>query len=361
MWRQSFKIGSIEIKNRILRSATAERVGDKEGRPSPELKDIYGELARGGTGLIITGFTYIHPSGRTSIDQSGIYSDDLIPSWKEIVRGIKRVDPTCMLIMQIVHGGRQVSTECVKDPISPSPVHDSSTGITPREMTEEEIVHIIECFGEAARRAAEAGFDGVEIHGAHGFLVSQFLSPYTNRRNDRWGGSPENRRRFLLEIIRAIRKRTGEDFPVLLKMNGCDFIDGGLEIEEAREIAISAFQEGIDAIEVSGGIYESRERGAARKHIVREESEGYFVYLASAIKQAVDIPVITVGGFRSLRVIDSVLLDKKADAVSLSRPLIREPDLIKKFSNGKERADCISCNKCLSIRSGRTRCRQIAD
>lgn len=361
LWMEPIRIGTLYIRNRIFRSATAERAGDTEGRPSDQLIEIYRRLALGGVGLIITGFAFVHSSGRTSPDQSGIHKDELIPFWKRIVDGVKRADPECRIVMQIVHGGRQVSASCVSDPVAPSQVHDSVTGITPREMREDEILEIIDAFGNAARRAKEAGFDGVQVHGAHGFLISSFLSPYTNRRNDRWGGSTENRKRFLIEVLRDIRKKTGKNFTILLKVNGCDFIEGGLEIEETARILSNLDEEGAAAFEISGGMYESRERGAARKFILKDSDEGYFLEMAYFIKKRVSVPVIAVGGFRSLSVIEKALEAKKADAISLSRPLIREPDLVRKFLNGKERADCISCNKCLAARKGMTRCLQIGE
>jgi len=209
-----------------------------------------------------------------------------------------------------------------------------------------EIVSTIEAFGTGARRARDWGFDAVQIHGAHGYLANQFLSPHTNRRTDRYGGSLEKRMRFLSELVENVRDVTGSDFPVLVKLNGSDFLDGGLEPEDAVTVARRLAELGVDGIEVSGGTSASGKQSPVRTKIDSREKEGYHRALAGRIKAAVSCPVAVVGGFRSFDLVESALAGE-ADYVSLSRPLIREPDLPRRWEGGdRSPARCISCNGC---------------
>ncbi len=218
-----------------------------------------------------------------------------------------------------------------------------------RGMEEDEIRQIIEAFGDAAGRARAAGFDAVQIHGAHAYLLSQFLSPFTNRRQDKWGGSLQNRLRLHRDIIRAVRSRTGADFSILCKLGVEDGFAGGLEFQEGLSAAEILAGEGLDAIEISSGL-----RGRGYKHsefrtgINRPNREGYFRDWCRQIKPRVDIPVIMVGGIRSFDVAANIIQDGTADMVSLSRPLIREPDLIARWQRGDRKpATCVSCNRCM--------------
>lgn len=354
-------IGKMVIKNRFVRSATAEGAADENGLITDEIFPIYRDLAKGGIGLIITGHTYIQTNGRCTRNQTGIYSDALMPRLRELAGEVHKTSPDCKIAVQIAHAGRQVVQGSVKEPIAPSAVADTSTGITPREMTEDEIQGCIDSFADAAARAKLTGFDAVQIHSAHGYLISSFNSPHTNRRADLWGGSLENRMRFLMETYRRTRKRLGDDFPVLMKLNAADFLDGGIEIDESAQIAKALSEEGIDAIEVSGGMFESyKGKGAARSRIRKPEQEAYFLPYAERIKQAVgDVPLILVGGIRSASVMEKIIFEGGADFISLCRPLIREPDLPNKIRDGKDKADCISCNGCLSGRTDVIKCVQL--
>ncbi|MCP3678685.1 MAG: NADH:flavin oxidoreductase, partial [Deltaproteobacteria bacterium] len=202
-------------------------------------------------------------------------------------------------------------------------------------------------FGDAARRAKEYGFDSVQLHGAHGYLINQFLSPHTNLRSDDYGGTSGKRCRFLLEVYREIRSRVGPDYPVLIKLNSCDFLEGGLEAQHGLQAAILLDKEGIDAIEVSGGTSASGDEGPARIKIKKAEQEAYHLLLAAAIKKSVSCPVMVVGGFRSLGVMEKALNEHDIDYIALSRPLIREPDLPLRWHKGDTApAKCISCNSC---------------
>ena len=352
-------IGKMEVKNRFVRSATAESACGEAGAVTEELLDIYKELAKGGVGLIVTGHAYVQPNGRCSTDQIGIYGDELVPGLKKLADEVHKASPDCRIAVQIAHAGRQASRQNEGDIVAPSDVPGSN--ITARAMTDAEIEECIDSFVDAAERAKLAGFDAVQFHSAHGYLISSFNSPYTNLRTDKWGGSLENRMRFLLEIYRRTRAKLGDDYPMFVKMNAEDFLDGGIQIEESAQIARSLAAEGIDAIEVSGGMYESYAgKGIIRTRIRKLEQEAYFFSNTAEIKKAAgDVPVMMVGGIRSVSLMEKIIQEGKADFISLCRPLIREPDLPHRIRDGKEKADCISCNGCMSRRVDVIKCVQI--
>ncbi len=343
----------LNIRNRFVRSATHEWLADENGCPTSKIGDIYEELAKNEVGLIITGYSYVNPRGRSSDNQQGIYDDSFIEPYQDITSRVHKYKSK--IVIQIVHGGRQAKPSTKYPiPIAPSAVTDSSSGITPIEMTESDILETIEDFANAARRAKEAGFDGVQLHCAHGFLLSNFISPYTNQRNDRWGGSVEKRTQIVVEIIKRIRKMVDEDFPIMVKLNATDGFDDkskqiGLDAPECIDIAKILEQNGICAIEVSGGISEAGEV-MSRPGIDNPEKEAYFKQYSKAIKEAVNIPIILVGGVRSRTMMESLINDGYADMVSMSRPFIREPDLVMKLKSGEsEQVSCVSCNRCFDL------------
>ncbi|MBI5186169.1 MAG: NADH:flavin oxidoreductase [Nitrospinae bacterium] len=339
------KIGSLEMRNRFIRSATHEYMADGEGFVNERIGNIYRQLAGNGVACIITGHAYIQPNGKASERQASISDDKFIDGYKKMV-AIAHAGGS-KIVLQAAHGGRQSKPElCGGDPVCPSAVPDAKTGIHPREMREEEINQVIDSFAEAARRGRDAGFDAVQLHAAHGYLLSQFLSPHTNRREDQWGGSEENRFRIISGIMAAVRKKAGNDFPVWIKLNSEDFIETGLKVSDSIKIAKRLETAGVGAIEVSGGMMEAGPK-TARTGIAGEKDEGYFLSAALEIKKAIGVPIFVVGGFRSAAMIQKAL-DQGIDMVSLARPLVREPDLIKKFKEGKKRADCISCNGCFN-------------
>jgi len=342
------RIGPITVSGRLVRSATNEWACDEAGRPNDAMRDILVTLARGGVPRIHTGYAYVLPNGQSSPLQNGIYSDDLIPAWRRITDAVHDAESECRILMQIVHGGRQVSSKYVAEPIAPSAVPIVSSGLRPREMTLREIEETIQAFGEAARRAKEAGFDGVQIHCAHGFLLSQFLSPYVNRRTDEWGGTPERRQRFVLETLRRVREAVGPDLAVTTKMNCEDFHPEGLALAESCEAARKLAEEGIDAIEVSGWMMDGDpQQTPSRKGDPTPGQEGYYLQQAVEIKRAAGtIPVGVCGGLRTRAVMERVLEVEGLDFVAASRPFIAEPDLPKRFQAGQERASCISCGEC---------------
>lgn len=343
---EPFSFSGLNLRNRLVRSATYEKRADEDGFVTESLIELYRDLASGGVGLIITGNALVHPSGRTITQMLCVHSDMYIKGLRELAAAVHELGG--VIAVQIVHGGRQCFPLLLggSQPIAPSAVYDPSTKVMPRAMSDEEIWKMVDAFADAARRVRIAGFDAVQIHGAHGYLVSEFLSPHTNRRDDYWGGDEERRFHFLEEVYKAVRKEVGEDYPVLIKMNADDMVEGGLKAEEAVRIARRLEELGIDAVEVSGGMYESGPK-TAEPDILSVDREAYFREAGRRFKKKLGIPVMLVGGMRSRSVMEDVLGKGEADLISLSRPLIQEPDLPNKFREGKEKADCISCNGCM--------------
>lgn len=347
---EPINIAGIAVPNRFVRSATHEWMAQPDGTPTSRIADMYEELARNEVGLIITGYAYVDPKGKSDHLQQGIYDDRLIRPYKEIVARVHKHGSK--IVLQIVHGGRQTMITA-DNPymLAPSAVVDTTKGMTPEEMTEKEVLETIEHFAQAVRRAKEAGFDGVQLHCAHGFLLSNFISPYTNRRKDRWGGSTEKRTQVILDIISRAGELAGHEFPILVKLNVTDGFKPGshkntLDAPESIEIAKILADNGICAIEVSGGIAEAGGE-LFRTQIDSPEKEAYYKDYAKMIKEKVNVPVILVGGIRSKQVMEMLLKEGYADMISLCRPLIAEPDLVIKLKKGEaETAKCISCNQC---------------
>jgi 2,4-dienoyl-CoA reductase-like NADH-dependent reductase (Old Yellow Enzyme family) len=341
----SSSIKVMKLRNRLVRSATWEGMCDQDGKPTEKLIKCYRDLAGGGVGLIITGYTFVSPEGKQLPGKMGIHTDAFAPEMKSMVQAVH--DEGGSICVQLVHAGGQTTEDMIgRKPLAPSDVEaEQYQGQKPDEMTVEDINNTIEAFGAAAGRAKDYGFDAVQLHSSHGYLINQFLSPLTNRRTDEYGGSAENRRRFLLEVYARVRKAVGEGFPVLVKLNGSDNLEGGLEPEEALDAARAIDEAGIDAIEVSGGTPASGELSPVRTKILKPELEAYNLSLAVKIKEAVSCPVIAVGGFRSYEVATKAL--SEVDYISLARPLIREPGLPARWESGDtSKAKCISCNKC---------------
>jgi 2,4-dienoyl-CoA reductase-like NADH-dependent reductase (Old Yellow Enzyme family) len=339
-------IGNVRLPNRFARSATWEGMCDEHGRPGDRLANLYTELAEGGVGLIISGYTVVHPKGRQMKGSLGGCADTQIPAMHVLTDKVHAAGG--ILFAQLVHAGAQTSTRVIGEtPLAPSAVPSPFYSGTPREMTPAEIQEAVESFAQAARRAKEAGFDGVQFHGAHGYLINQFLSPLTNQRTDGFGGSPQSRFRFLKEIYVATRELVGEDYPVIIKLPGSDNLEGGLAIKDAVQHARWLEELGIDAIEVSAGTAGSGDGVPVRKGINKVEKEAYNAHFAREIRKAVDVPLLVVGGLRSYSVIEKLLAEDVADIYSLSRPLIREPDLVSTWKTDPgHKSTCISCNLC---------------
>ncbi|MBE3091876.1 MAG: NADH:flavin oxidoreductase [Candidatus Atribacteria bacterium] len=341
------KINQMELKNRFVRSATWEGLANPDGSCSGKIADMMLELAKGQVGLIITSHVYINKNGQAGIRQLGIYSDQLISSYIKIVEKVHREGSK--IIMQIAHAGGRASAKLIKSqPFGPSSLKIKDV-LSCREITTSEILKMTEDFKMAAVRAKKAGFDGVQLHGAHGYLLSQFLSPFFNRREDEYGGSIENRARLILEILQAIRSELGKQFAILIKINSDDFIEGGFAQSEMMQVSAMLESAGIDAIELSGGtsLKISKYSSSRVSKIDSKEKEVYYRDAAKLYKKKMSVPLILVGGIRSYEVAKELLEKDLADYISLCRPLIREPDLIKRWQEGDiKRATCISCNKC---------------
>lgn len=346
----SVKIGNMTLRNRFVRSATYDGSAENNGHVSKKQLEMFAELARGGVGLIITGITYVHPSGQISPFQNSLAGDDCIPGFRKLVQTVHQQG--ARIAVQLFHAGRETAKVFRperKQAIAPSLVTDDPNFQAPhRAMTEEEIREIVKAFGDASKRAREAGFDAVQLHAAHAYLLSQFLSPFTNRRTDQWGGNLENRLRFHHEVYRDIRAKVGEDYPVLVKIGVEDSFRGGLEYREGKRAALFLAEWGFDVLEISSGLrgvgYENSE---FRPGISKLELEAYFRGWCRDIRQSVSVPVMMVGGLRTFDLMEQVIQDHEADFVSLSRPLIREPGIINDWKEGdRHRATCISCNRC---------------
>ena len=341
--------GALHLKNRIVRSATYEKRADEDGFATDALAGLYEALVLGGTGLIITGVALVHPSGRLGPKMLSIHSDRYVEGLSKLTDRVHAKGG--VIALQIVHGGRQCLPIFIggEQPMAPSAVYDPSSDVTPRAMTDSEIWNMIDAFADAARRARTAGFDAVQIHGAHGYLVSSFISPHTNRRDDYWGGDEERRFHFPEEVLKAIRAEAGGGFPVMIKMNCDDLLpENGLKPEEAARVAQRLEAMGLDCVEISGGMRESPVK-TIRPAILMETQEAYFRQAGALFKKRLRIPVILTGGMRSKKVMEDVLEKQEADLIGMSRPLIREPGLPNLMREGKEKADCISCNKCTNF------------
>lgn len=335
--------GTLTLANRLVRSATAERMADDEGRPLPELASLYRDLARGGVGLIITGHMYAHPVGRCHLGMTGIYDDALIPGLAELVEAAHREGGT--IAAQINHGGMQCARESVAGTIAPSAMDAPFLPQPAREMTPDEIESAIDAYAQAARRAQAAGFDAVQLHGAHGYLINQFLSPFVNRRTDAWGGDLEGRMRFLRLVCAAMRAQVGPDYPLFIKFGMVDGVEGGLTLDESVKVAAALAEMGLDAVEVSGGITGGAIQNS-RAAIREVTDEAYFRHFARAVRGFTPLPLMLVGGFRSRQVMDDILDTGDADFISLCRPLIAEPDFPHRLQQGQARSACISGNRC---------------
>jgi 2,4-dienoyl-CoA reductase-like NADH-dependent reductase (Old Yellow Enzyme family) len=343
-------IGGLHLKNRFVRSATNDYLGRPDGAISAQQMELYRDLAAGGVGLIITGHAYVqHPLGRASVNQNAIYDDRFIEGYRGLVDVVHTAGAA--LILQISHAGRQTPQDWPDDqtPVAPSAVREGQTGRTPRALTDEEIWSLIEAYVAAMVRAKVAGCDGVQLHIAHGYLLSAFLSPYTNRRTDAWGGSVENRCRILREIVTRGRRAVGQAYPVLVKINTTDGFagEGYLTPADVATAVRSLVDWGVNAVEVSGGHREARSV-MSRPAVMAPEQEAYFAEAARALKSAVEAPIILVGGLRSLSVMEHVVASGAADLVALSRPLICEPNLVNRFRAGQAKAVCSSCNACFN-------------
>ncbi len=342
---ESGRIGGMTTVNRFVRSATWEGMAADNGAVTPKLVRAMTELANGGVGLIISGHAFVSPEGQAGPWQLGIHMDDLIDGLKQMTDAVHGAGGK--IIAQLAHAGHFAAKALTGQP--PHVVSDfEGLSKSPRhELTREDINRLVQAFSAAAGRAQNAGFDGVQIHSGHGYLLSQFLSPAYNRRSDEYGGPIENRARIHLEILAAVRKTVGRDYPVLIKINSEDCIENGLTRKDSIAACKLLADSGLDAVELSGGTLTSGKLSPSRSGIVDETREAYFQDAGRALKKEISIPVILVGGVRSMNVAENMVKTGAADFLSMSRPLIREPGLINRWKSGDRRpALCKSDNLC---------------
>ena len=370
-------LGPHQIKNRFVNAATYESMATEAGEVTDEIVRRYRRLARGEVGLIITGFVYVHPLGRAARFQLGAHDDGLVPGLRRLTRAVH--EEGGKIAFELAHAGRQTTRALIgQRPLGPSSRgRDPINFVRPAEMDEDDILEAIVAFGKAAERAARAGADGVEIHAAHGYLINQFLSPFFNVRTDAWGGSAENRFRFLQQVILSVRRALPEGAFLLVKLNTRDHTpEEGITPPLAAQYATWLHDLGIDGLEVSCGstVYAplnmSRgdvpvdefvqglpwwQRPVARLKLGNWVGEydlkgPYNLEAAKMIKPELGaVPLILTGGLRTAAQMERVLESGVADLIGMSRPFIREPSLVRRIQDGRtDTASCVSCNKCLA-------------
>lgn len=342
---EPYELCGIQLRNRFVRSATMENLARQNGHPLSQLFEMYRELAEGGVGMVNTsaifpdaGWNPGHP-----LKPMIMGSDDDISLFAKLAKVVHRAGAriTAQLAPPFCLNG---------EPIAPSPY---SPGVPekamPRELTRGEMAQILTTYQEAARRAREAGFDAVQIHAAHGYTLAKFISPLFNRRTDAYGGSAENRARFIVEIFRALKVGAGENFPVFIKMNGADFQESGMTITDSAPVAEVLDRAGIQAIEPSGGSVGGTHN--SRGPLDKEKwAENFYRPFAEEIKRRVKAPVMMVGGLRRFEVVELIIQEGRADLISLSRPFLREPDLVNRWMRGDlSPSACISCDGCSGL------------
>ncbi|MBC7252352.1 MAG: NADH:flavin oxidoreductase [Actinobacteria bacterium] len=371
------KIGEVEIRNRFVHAATYESMAEEDGRVTDMLVQRYSRLARGEVGLIITGIAIVHPLGNVPGRAIGIYSDAMIPGLKRLAEAVH--EHGAKIFIQLLHAGAQTNRQAIgRTPLAPSLVGPNPMYLNlARPMREREIEEAIRAFGQAARRAAEAGADGVHIAASGGYLLNEFLSPYFNRRKDGWGGSDENRFRIMREVIREVRRNLAPGMALTVKLTANDYTPReGITTPLAARYAKWMAELGIDALEIASGCttysgWHIWRGGVPVKELVKDLpgwqkpvawlkfrsmagkydfSGPYNLEDARVIKAAIgEVPFILVGGLRRLSQMEEIAEKGEADFVALSRPLVREPNLVKKFREGRaEASSCISCNKCFA-------------
>lgn len=341
------RIGSLSLSNRFVYSATWDGMADNEGFCTQKNIDALVERAHGGVGLIITGMAYVKADGRAAPWQLAVHSDEFVPGLAKMAQAVH--DAQGKVVLQLAHGGCYAPSALTgHETVGPS-ANDTDKFPQCREISLQEIDQVVEAFGKAAGRAKKAGFDGVQLHAAHGYLLSQFLSPFFNKRTDNYGGSVENRARILLEAIHAVRNEVGKEYPVFVKINSEDFIEGGLTVAEMLQVCAMLEKAGVDAIEMSGGtIYASGAYSSCRVGALDSpEKEVYYKDAAVSYKEKIGIPLLLVGGIHSFGVAEHLISDGVADLISICRPLIREPNLINRWKTGDTAPPtCVYCDGC---------------
>lgn len=339
---ESGKIGKMNLKNRLVVSAMSTHLGNADGTPTESVTLYHEQKARGGWGLVFTEDLGVTEDAGCDPHVGSLWNDSQIAPWKEFVQRIHAAGG--MIGAQIYHAGRERSLKAYDtEPIAPSALKEPAMPYIPREMHIGEIKDMVKAFGECAGRAKECGFDCIEIHGAHGYLINQFMSPFSNKRSDCYGGTLINRMHFPLEIVEAVRTAAGSDMPIIFRMNISDFVEGGIEIPEAIVMAKMLEEAGVDALHCSQGMY------ASKQHIIPPSFIPVMNYAdnVAAIKAAVSIPVIAAGRYNDIYMAEAMLQDKKADFISMARASLADPELPNKAKAGKvdEIIHCIGCDQ----------------
>jgi len=361
-WKQG-QLGDLLVPNRLIRSGTSESMGRQDGSVGQDFVALHRTLAQGGIGLAFTGHMYVESRGRYDPVQAGIHTDAMIPGLRAATEAVH--ESGGRIFAQLGHAGSQSVVSGV-EPLSPSEVPNVMHGRHVAPASQDEIQETLKAYSAAARRAVSAGFDGIHLHGANGYLISQFRSPLTNRRNDFWGGSAEARENFPLAVISAIRAELPEGMPLTMKIGVRDIVSepGGLTSEDSIAGIGRLVEGGLDAIEVSSNLMSDYVSGSIRTYVAvdrrraaedllihrlnkAEEPEAYFLSDAQAVRERLGVKLILVGGMRRATTIERILTDGDADFISMARPLIRQPDFPNRLRAGEPIADCVSCNICL--------------
>ncbi len=336
------KIGNLELKNRLVVPAMGSNLANSDSTISDRLINYWKERAKGGWGLLTTEVVAVDPLGKAIVNQPGLWNDNFIPGFERLFQAIH--DEGAMMAVQLHHAGRQTSEFAIgQQPVAPSPVRCPICKEIPRELTAREVYDLIESFGDAAKRAKLAGADAVEIHGAHGYLVAQFMSQDANKRVDEFGGSLENRMKFPVEIIKNIRKKTGGSFPIIFRYSADEIVSGGRGLSEARAIAVMVEKAGADCIHISTGTYGSMQYIVAPSDV----AEGYILPDATKVKESVAVPVIGVGRISEPEIAGEEIKSGNVDLVAMGRPSLADPQLPNKIAADKveEISPCIACNQ----------------
>jgi 2,4-dienoyl-CoA reductase-like NADH-dependent reductase (Old Yellow Enzyme family)/thioredoxin reductase len=342
------KIGTLKLKNRLVMPPMVRNYADSSGKATDRYIEHINRIAFGGTGLLILEAAHVNLEGRGFINQLGIHSDSCLPGLKKLVKVAH--DHDAAIAIQLYHAGRQSHSSVTgKKLVAPSAIPCPIMQDKPRALTQKEIQKIVKDFGKAAARAKKAGFNAIEIHAAHGYLIQQFLSPFSNTRTDSYGGSFENRMRFLLEIMDSVQSATDPTYPVIVRISGEEMVEGGLGLKEMSQVAELLEAAGADAIHVTAGNYGSYAEG----HLIPPMAikDGVNIPLAKAIKKRVKIPVIAVAKIRTPELAEKTLKEGSADFIAIGRPLLADPDWSKKAKAGKAKEinSCIACNQgCIS-------------
>lgn len=339
-------IKNLRVKNRAVRSATNERNFCSEtGEMTEKLLEVYKDLIFDGVGTIITSFANVMKNDQPAQYMMGIYDDKFIEGYLPLTKLAEAND--CKIILQIVYGGSQTMYNLENRTIlGASSVENIYSKVNPKAASKKELEEIVVAFGDAAVRAKKAGFHGVQIHGAHGYFLSQFLNPYYNRREDEYGGNIENRSRLIFEVYEEIRKRVGDDYFISIKINCEDFMDTGSTLEDNLYVCKKLSDMGIDLIEISGGSASSNPGKGVIRMMKNESEQSYFYQQGKKIADVVSAPIALVGGHKNIEKIEEILNNSKIEFISLSRPLVSEPNLLNRWKKDRSPARCISCNRC---------------